>query len=456
LRGRPAAHHPASVLLLEHDPTEASRVLSALTQAQGLFRTEWVARLHEAASALIERNFDCLIVGLGLPEAHGFEVVEVLRDVAVDAAVIVLTDRDDSLLAFRALQAGVDDYLLRDELPSRDLSLSVQYAIERASLKRDLKRAESSARALSAIVESTADAILTKNVHGVISTWNRGAEELYGYSAADVIGRHVDLLHPWDHKESVRILSSVVEGETVRRMETVHRTRSGSLIDVSLTVSPLVGEHGEHLGASVIARDIGERRELEEQLRRQALFDELTGLPNRRLLEDRLQQALADATRSGRPVAVLFLDLDRFKEVNDSQGHLAGDRLLVEIARRIRAVVRPADTVARLGGDEFVVVCQNANLRAANRVRMRITGVLSKPMAIGGCNLAVTASIGAVSSPPCEPNPEALLQYADAAMYEAKARRESRAHVDDLAPPCDTSPHAPGRPTTTATTAVRS
>jgi diguanylate cyclase (GGDEF)-like protein/PAS domain S-box-containing protein len=426
-----AAPDPSSVLLLEHDPGDAGRVLSALAEAQGRFRAEWVNRLHEAAAVLVEQDVDCLIVGLGLPDARGFEVVEVLRDAALDAAVIVLTDRSDSQLAFRALQAGVDDYLLRDELPSRDLSLSVQYAIERATMKKDLKRAESAARALSAIVESTADAILTKNVHGVIRTWNRGAEQLYGYPAADVIGRHVDLLHPWDQNESIRILSSAGEGETVRGMETVHRTSFGSLIDVSLTVSPLVGEHGQHLGASVIARDISERRQLEERLRRQALFDGLTGLPNRRLLEDRLHQALADAARSGRPVAVLFLDLDRFKEVNDNHGHLAGDRLLVEFARRIRSVVRPADTVARLGGDEFVVVCQDADLRAAKRVAMRITGVLAKPMEIGGRDLTVTASIGAVSSPPCEPDIEALLLRADTAMYRAKARRRSRAQTDD-------------------------
>ena len=428
---RTATPDPTSVLLLEHDPRDADRVLSALAQTQGRFRTEWVHHLHEAASALVERDFDCLIVGLGLPDARGFEVVEVLRDAAVDSAVIVLADRTDAVCAFRAIQAGVDDYLLRDELPSRDLSLSVKYAIERAALKRDRQRAESSARALSAIVETTADAILTKDVHGVIRTWNRGAEKLYGYRAADVVGRHVDLLHPWDHKESIKILSSVAVGQTVRGMETVHRTQSGDLVDVSLTVSPLVGAHGEHLGASVIARDIGERRLLEEQLRRQALFDGLTGLPNRRLLGDRLGQALADATRSARPVAVLFLDLDRFKEVNDTQGHLVGDRLLVEVSRRIRAVVRPADTVARLGGDEFVIVCQDTDLRAAERVALRITGVLGKPVEIGGRSHTVTASIGAVSSPPREPDAEALLQRADAAMYEAKARGRSRAHVDD-------------------------
>jgi diguanylate cyclase (GGDEF)-like protein len=198
-------------------------------------------------------------------------------------------------------------------------------------------------------------------------------------------------------------------------------------------MSPLLGDRGEHLGASVIARDIGERRALEEKLRKQAMYDGLTGLPNRTLLSDRLQQVLVDASRSERPVAVLFLDLDRFKEVNDAQGHLAGDHLLIEVARRIRSVVRPADTVARLGGDEFVVVCADSDARAAKRVAMRIKGALGKPVEIGGRRLDVTASIGVVTSPPTERDGEALLHCADAAMYEAKSRGRSCTQVYDPA-----------------------
>jgi diguanylate cyclase (GGDEF)-like protein/PAS domain S-box-containing protein len=423
---------PASVLLLERDPAEADRLLGALAEARGRFRTEWVGRLDAAATALVHGDFDCLIVGLGLPEAHGLEVVEVLRDAADGAALIVLTDRDDALLAFRAIQGGVDDYLVRGELGSRDLCLSVQYAIERRRLTSELRTAQHTAQALSAIVESTADAILTRSAKGVIRTWNRGAEQLYGYPAEQVVGRHVDLLHPWDEKESTRILSSVVEGETVRGLETVHRTRSGALVDVSLTVSPLRGPRGEHLGASVIARDISDRRLLENELTKQATHDALTGLPNRALLADRIEQSLADSTRSGTAVAVLFLDLDQFKSVNDAVGHFAGDRLLVEVATRIRGVVRPADTVARLGGDEFVVVCRDVAPGEAELVAARITDVLSRPVTLGGQVLQVTASIGIAVSPPVDREAELILQLADAAMYEAKARGKACTQVFDV------------------------
>ncbi len=434
----PAASAPASVLLLEADPGDARRLLQALGEFKGQFSTEWVQSLQSAVVALVGRDFDCLIIGLGLPEAVGLEVVEVLRDVADRAALVVLADRDDALSGFRAIQGGVDGYFVRSELAARDphdLCLAVQYAVERSRLACDLHAAEDSARALSAIVESTADAVLTKNAKGIIRTWNRGAEELYGYSSTEVVGRHVDLLHPWDETESTRILCTVGEGQTVRGLETVHRTKGGELVPVSLTVSPLTGPRKEHLGASVIARDISDRRLLEEKLTRQAMHDGLTGLPNRALLLDRLEQALADAARSGHPLAVLFLDLDHFKAVNDCGGHRAGDLLLTEVAGLLLGAVRPADTVARLGGDEFVIVCRNTDSPAAEEVARRVKGVLAGSVRVDGRPVAVTASIGIAVTPPVDPDAELLLLHSDAAMYEAKARGRNGAHVFDVALP---------------------
>ncbi len=430
-------HRPtaaARVLLLEADPADARQVLDALGLFRNQFASTWVATLDNAVDALVRTDFDCLIIGLGLPEAQGLEVVEVLRDVADGAALIVLTDGNDALLGFRALQGGVDEYFVRGELAAQDphdLCLAVQYAVERARLKADLRAAEHHARALSAVVESTADAILTKSFRGIIRTWNRGAEELYGYSSAEVVGRHVDLLHPWDETESTRILSSVGEGQTVRGLETVHRTKDGDLVPVSLTVSPLTGPEDQHLGASVIARDISDRRLLEEKLTRQAMHDALTGLPNRALLLDRLEQALADAARSGLPVAVFFVDLDQFKKINDTSGHRAGDQLLTEVAGLLVRILRPSDTVARLGGDEFVIVCRNTDSSAAEKVARRVKEVLADSVLVDGRSTAVTASIGIAVCPPVDPDAELLLQNADAAMYEVKAHGRNGALLFD-------------------------
>lgn len=423
---------PVSVLLLESDADDAGRILAALGEFKRQFRAEWVVSLSDAVGALVDTDFDCLIVGLGLADAKGLEIVEVLRDASNCAALIVLTDRDDALVGFRAIQGGVDDYLVRGELAYRDphdLCLAVQYAIERARLKTELRSAEQAARELSAVVESTADAILTKNAHGIIKTWNRGAEQLYGYTAEEVIGKHVDLLHPWNDDESHHILSTVSEGETMRGLETVHRISSGDLIHVSLTVSPLRGPHDENLGASVIARDISDRRRLEEQLTQQAMHDTLTGLPNRALLMDRMRQALAEIARNDEAVAILFLDLDMFKELNDSRGHRAGDELLIDVADRLRRVVRPTDTVARLGGDEFVVICRNADTSTAEGVAGRIAQALAEASQEGDEGYDVRASIGIAVSPPVAPDADLMLQYADAAMYAAKEQGGNRVQV---------------------------
>jgi diguanylate cyclase (GGDEF)-like protein/PAS domain S-box-containing protein len=292
------------------------------------------------------------------------------------------------------------------------------------------KRAEQAARALSVIVESSGDSILTKALDGTILTWNRGAEELYGYPAGDVIGRHVRLLDAHVGAEDVHaILATVAAGETVRAHETVRRRRDGSTIDVSLTVSPIYGADGAVVSASEIGRDIADRRRLEEELTRLAMHDSLTGLPNRTLLADRLSHALAGSARRGVPVAVLFLDLDRFKSVNDAHGHLAGDQLLVEIAARLSSVIRPADTCARFGGDEFVIICEDTDQADATGTAQRIASVLARPVEIAGHWLEISASIGIAVTPPIDADADTLLRCADTAMYDAKARGRARASV---------------------------
>jgi diguanylate cyclase (GGDEF)-like protein/PAS domain S-box-containing protein len=296
------------------------------------------------------------------------------------------------------------------------------------------KKAEETARALAAIVETTGDAIFTKSVDGVILTWNRGADQLYGYSAQDAIGCHVSLLSGHEADAEVdSILAAVIAGETVRGLETVRHRRDGSGIEVSLTVSPIFAEDGEVLAASVIARDISDRCRLERELVRQAMEDGLTGLPNRTLLADRLAQAAAGSSRRRSPMAVLFVDLDHFKNVNDEKGHLAGDALLVQVAQRLHDVMRPADTVARFGGDEFVVVCEDADEALAKQVAERIAVALSEPIDIAGQQHLVTASIGIAVAPPLVADGAVLLRNADAAMYEAKAHGRATCRVFDTA-----------------------
>ena len=296
------------------------------------------------------------------------------------------------------------------------------------------KRAEDEMRWYSAIIESTGDAVFGISLTGEITSWNRAAQQLYGYSSEEAVGRHGSMLAPTDrHDEVISVLGAAIRGETTRSLDTVRRHKSGAPIDVSLTVSPVHDEGGRVVACSAIARDISDRVAMQREIEHKALHDSLTGLPNRALVSDRLEQALARAARDLTPVSVLFLDLDHFKTINDGAGHSVGDLVLVEVGRRLAAAVRPSDTVARLGGDEFAVICEGADATTADQVADRILAALAEPIVADddGRTLYVSASVGIAAAPPLDA--EELLSHADAAMYDAKARGRSRARVFDSA-----------------------
>ena len=210
------------------------------------------------------------------------------------------------------------------------------------------------------------------------------------------------------------------------------RRRDGSVFPVEVTVGSI--DYGGRRMILGSARDVSERRAVEERLMRQAFHDSLTGLPNRALFLDRLERALARAVRAGYSVAVFFLDLDDFKVVNDSLGHKAGDELLVAAAGRLGRRLRSEDTVARLGGDEFTVLLQNVGgTDEATHVAGRILEDFRKPFVLSGCSLHVTTSIGiALSAPFGGEEPNDLLRRADEAMYRAKQRGKAQYEVSDV------------------------
>ena len=284
------------------------------------------------------------------------------------------------------------------------------------------------------LLETAPDGIVIIDGDGRIVLVNRQTETLFGWSREQLIGQTVEKLLPepfWGRHATHGTASS--DDLELRPMgadlDLYARRADGSEFPVEISLSPLRTDQGLLLSASV--RDVSERKQAQQALAHQALHDALTGLPNRVLVADRLEQALARSARTGSEVAVLFVDLDRFKLVNDSRGHAAGDELLVTVAERLRRVVRSHDTVARFGGDEFVVVCEDQSAAfEASLVAERITELLREPVMVDGQEVFLSASVG-IAVAGDKSSPESLLRDADAAMYRAKENGRARCEFFD-------------------------
>ena len=283
---------------------------------------------------------------------------------------------------------------------------------------------------LAAIVESADDAILSIEPDGRVATWNEGARAMYGLAPAEIIGERLDVLFPAGKGNDLpAVLETVMTGERVERFETVHQRADGRTFDVWLTLSPIRDHADQTTAVSVVARDISAQKRLEAELAHQALHDSLTGLPNRALFRDRLTHSLSRRRpdRATGRHAVLFVDLDDFKVINDTLGHKIGDELLVAVAERLRNSLRVADTAARLGGDEFTVLVENIDQEAdAQRAADRILEELRKPFDLEDHQIVVSASIGIAFGDAGASDPDDLLRAADTALYEAKGQGKGR------------------------------
>jgi diguanylate cyclase (GGDEF)-like protein/PAS domain S-box-containing protein len=286
-----------------------------------------------------------------------------------------------------------------------------------------------------ALLESAPDAVVISNEEGQIVLVNSQTERMFGYTRKELIGAPVERLIPGRFAEA---------HETNRRrfgedphtrpmgsgLDLFARRKDGSEFPVEISLGPLETEQGRLISAAI--RDVTERRLAADALAHQATHDPLTGLPNRNLFLDRLDHALTRARRSGGMLAVLFLDMDDFKLVNDTRGHETGDLLLVALTPRLSAALRPGDTVARFGGDEFVVLCEDLVVdAAAPAIAQRIGEACARPIRIGEHEHIVTVSTGIVIVEGGASTPSNVLRDADAAMYRAKAGGKGRIEVFD-------------------------
>ncbi len=285
----------------------------------------------------------------------------------------------------------------------------------------ELRRAEEKFQAL---LESAPDAIVIIERDGMICLANYQAGLLFGYAPGELLGKPIELLMPERFRSDhvgfrERFFAAPHYRPMSESLELFCQRKDGTELPVEISLAPIETRDGLLVASAI--RDISERKQAQERLLKQANFDTLTGLPNRLLAADRLSQALAHAARTHHEVAVMFLDIDRFKNVNDTLGHSVGDDLLKVVAQRLGKCVRAEDTVARLGGDEFLLIVPDLNqLSDAEIVAEKILEALRQPCVIGDRELFVGASIGITGYPSDSEDPDILLRNADAAMYRAK------------------------------------
>lgn len=261
--------------------------------------------------------------------------------------------------------------------------------------------------------------VLATLEEGRLLEGNDAAVELYGWDRDAARGMRLADLDVWVEPDRQAFLERIREDGRIERLEARHRRADGRVFDALLSSEVL--EVGDQPCVLTVVDDISDRRRMERELRRRAFHDSLTGLPNRDLLHDRLEHAFEISLRHGRRMALLFLDLDGFKAVNDTHGHVVGDALLREVSARLLAGLRDHDTVARWGGDEFTLLLEELEGREeAAYVADRIVEAVSGPAEADGVRLEVSVSVGVAMGPEEGGSPEEMIRSADAAMYEAK------------------------------------
>ena len=373
--------------------------------------------------ALLEANaVDLALIDLGLPDISGLDLLSRVGAEHPPTAAIVLTGNATLESAIEATNRGAFSYLVKP-YEIGQLMLQIRRAIEKQQAETALRKSEAKFRGL---LESAPDGMVIVGGGQKILMVNRQFETLFGYDRSEVVGRNLEMLIPARfarrHREyHIEYFRSPAHRLMGQEKEFYALRKDGSEVPVEVSLSPL--ETPEGLIVSAAIRDITERKNYQARLAYQANHDMLTGLPNRNLLMDRLHQALLHAERRHREMAILFVDLDHFKFINDSLGHGVGDRLLQAVAERLAASVRQNDTVTRLGNDDFVIILSDlAGGEDTAGVAQKIQAAVGMPFDIDGHDLTVSCTIGISIHPKDGKDGQTLVKNAELAMFRGKER----------------------------------
>jgi diguanylate cyclase (GGDEF)-like protein/PAS domain S-box-containing protein len=425
-----SSHRAPTLLLIEPASADRRTIRDVLADASGILDVDHVTTISEGIARLETKPVSAVLLDLDLPEVRDLSALDELRRVAPKVAIMILSRAADQALARRAIDRGANDSVVTDQIDPRSLVQLIAMMFERRASEEqrfvELERAD-------VTLNSIGDAVMTTDTLGNVTYLNAEAESLTGWTRSEAFARPLAEVFDVtdgltgqhaedpsrlaiDHKKKVRLKGNyILVG------------RDGNETAIEHSAAPIHDRQGNILGAVIVFRDVIVSRERRLQMLHLAEHDALTDLPNRLLLNDRLARSIALSRRYGRRLAVLFLDCDRFKHINDTLGHAIGDQVLRSIAKRLTTCVRESDTVSRHGGDEFLILLSEIDHPAdAEAIAEKIVTSVAEPHLIAGHELQLTASVGIALYPEDGQDAQSLIMRADTAMYYAKNTGRNR------------------------------
>ena len=428
-----------SALLITPHQADVTNIRQLLVATKDCaFEIEWASNWMAGIDRLNEGGIDIVLLNLSRATGEGIDAFAKLQIAAPHIPAVVLGDRDDEDLVREAVQRGAADYLLKDYIDEYTLPRTLRYVIERKVVEDTLFAEQNRAQVT---LNSIGDAVLSTDNSGNVTYLNIVAEKLTGWSCEEALGRPItDVFNIIDG--ATRAVARNPSALAIRANKVVNLAsdcvlirREGGEIAIEDSAAPIHDRTGQVIGAVIVFHDVSESREMKIKMSHLARHDPLTDLPNRTLLNERIGHAIALAHRHKKQFAVMFLDVDRFKVINDTLGHTVGDRLLRSVAERLLTCVRTTDTVSRLGGDEFVVLFSEIeHIGDADGVADKMLTSLASPHHIAPHEINTTVSVGISVYPDDGQDAETLIRNADTALYHAKntGRNNSRVFTEEM------------------------
>jgi diguanylate cyclase (GGDEF)-like protein/PAS domain S-box-containing protein len=418
----PARHN---ILLIDDEPSHAKAFEEAMRAAgDGPSNFEWVRTLSNGLERLAHKGQWAIFLNLSLPDSRGIDTLDRLLSVSPTAPIVVLAGEDDEEVCKTAMLHGAQDYLLEGHLDRYAFTRAIRNIIEREIARLELFNEKERAQVT---LNSIGDAVLSTDIDGNVTYLNVVAEHMTGWTRKEAVGHPLNdvfqIIDGATHKPSPNPMELAIRLDKAVGLTAncILVRRDGYECAIEDSAAPIHDRDGQVTGAVIVFHDVSMARSMVLEMSHLAQHDALTDLPNRLLLNDRLAQAISLALRNRHQLAVLYLDLDGFKNINDSLGHSVGDKLLQSVALCLSAAVRKSDTVSRQGGDEFVILLPEvAHAADAAITAEKILTELKKTHSIGEHRLHVTVSIGVSTYPGSGDDAESLIKNADTAMYHAK------------------------------------